>query len=94
MQVALHRHDTYFWLDNGLCILMRSSRSMKKINFQILNDLNFTDVDQKKFPIIKILNKYPNLMEIINITDGKYKIKWNNFKDLESEKRLVEDMNQ
>ena len=32
----------------------------KKINFQILNDLNFTDVDQKKFPIIKILNKYPN----------------------------------
>ena len=32
----------------------------KKINFQILNDLNFTDVDQKKFPIIKILNKHPN----------------------------------
>jgi 1-deoxy-D-xylulose-5-phosphate reductoisomerase len=31
-----------------------------KINFQILNNLNFTDVDKKKFPVIKILEKYPN----------------------------------
>ena len=48
----------------------------------------------KQKGMYQFLNKYPNLMEIINITDGKYKIKWNNFKDLESEKRLVEDMNQ
>ena len=32
----------------------------KKINFTILNDLNFTDVDKEKFPVIKILNKHPN----------------------------------
>jgi 1-deoxy-D-xylulose-5-phosphate reductoisomerase len=31
-----------------------------KINFKILNNLNFTDVDKKKFPVIKILDKYPN----------------------------------
>ena len=31
-----------------------------EINFQILNDLNFSDVDKKKFPVIKILKKYPN----------------------------------
>ncbi len=31
-----------------------------KINFKILNNLNFTDVDIKKFPVIKILKKYPN----------------------------------
>ena len=31
-----------------------------KINFKILNNLNFTDVDEKKFPIIKILKRYPN----------------------------------
>ncbi len=31
-----------------------------KINFQILNNLKFTDVDKKKFPVIKILEKYPN----------------------------------
>jgi len=31
-----------------------------KTNFEILNNLNFTDVDKKKFPVIKILEKYPN----------------------------------
>ena len=34
--------------------------SKSKTNFKILNNLNFTDVDKKKFPVIKILNKYPN----------------------------------
>ena len=29
-------------------------------NFEILNNLNFTDVDKKKFPVIKILENYPN----------------------------------
>jgi len=29
-------------------------------NFKILNNLNFTDVDKKKFPVIKILENYPN----------------------------------
>ena len=28
-------------------------------NFKILNSLNFTDVDKKKFPVIKILETYP-----------------------------------
>ena len=31
-----------------------------KTNFKILNNLNFTQVDKKKFPVIKILKKYPN----------------------------------
>jgi 1-deoxy-D-xylulose-5-phosphate reductoisomerase len=31
-----------------------------KTNFKILNDLNFTEVDNKKFPVINILNNYPN----------------------------------
>jgi 1-deoxy-D-xylulose-5-phosphate reductoisomerase len=29
-------------------------------NFKILNNLNFTEVDKKKFPVIKILEKYKN----------------------------------
>ena len=29
-------------------------------NFKILNNLNFTEVDKKKFPVIKILANYPN----------------------------------
>ena len=35
-------------------------KSKNKINFNILNNLKFTDVDIKKFPVIKILEKYPN----------------------------------
>ena len=31
-----------------------------KTNFKILNNLDFADVDEKKFPVIKILNNYPN----------------------------------
>jgi 1-deoxy-D-xylulose-5-phosphate reductoisomerase len=31
-----------------------------KTNFKILNNLNFKNVDKKKFPVIKILKKYPN----------------------------------
>jgi 1-deoxy-D-xylulose-5-phosphate reductoisomerase len=31
-----------------------------KTNFKTLNDLNFTDVDKKRFPVIKILKRYPN----------------------------------
>ena len=34
--------------------------SKGKIDFNILNNLNFTNVDKKKFPVIKILDKYPN----------------------------------
>ena len=37
-----------------------NQESKSKINFKILNNLNFTDVDKKKFPVIKILDKYPN----------------------------------
>ena len=34
--------------------------SKVSVNFKTLNNLNFTDVDKNKFPIIKILDKYPN----------------------------------
>jgi hypothetical protein len=46
----------------------------------------------KQKGMYQFLNKYPNLMEISNITDGKYKIKWSIFKDVEWEKRLIEDI--
>ena len=35
-------------------------KSKSKINFKILNNLNFTEVNKKKFPVIKILRNYPN----------------------------------
>ena len=37
-----------------------------KINFEILNNLNFTNVDIRKFPVIKILNKYPNYCSLFD----------------------------
>ena len=42
-------------LDKNLKYIQRS-----KTNFKILYSLNFTDVNKKKFLIIKILEKYPN----------------------------------
>jgi len=37
-----------------------------KINFKILNNLNFTEVDKKKFIVIKILDKYPNYCSLFD----------------------------
>jgi 1-deoxy-D-xylulose-5-phosphate reductoisomerase len=36
------------------------NKNKDEIDFKILNNLNFTNVDKKKFPVIKILEKYPN----------------------------------
>ena len=41
-------------------------KSKSKTNFKILNNLNFTDVNIKKFPIIKILEKYPNYCSLFD----------------------------
>ena len=34
--------------------------SKDTVDFKILNNLKFTEVDKKKFPVIRILEKYPN----------------------------------
>jgi len=36
-------------------------------NFKTLNNLDFTDVDIKKFPTIKILNNYPNYCSLYDV---------------------------
>ena len=41
-------------------------KSKSKTNFKILNNLNFTDVNIKKFPVIKILEKYPNYCSLFD----------------------------
>jgi len=37
-----------------------NQKHKNQIDFKILNNLNFRDVDKKKFPVFKILEKYPN----------------------------------
>ena len=51
----------------------------KKLDLKILNDLNFQDIDSKRFPIIKILNKLPeksSLFEtaLVSINDKLVKL--------------------
>ena len=41
-------------------------KSKIPLNFKTLNNLNFTNVDKKKFPAIKILNKYPNYCSLFD----------------------------
>ena len=41
-------------------------KSKSKTNFKILNNLSFTDVNIKKFPVIKILEKYPNYCSLFD----------------------------
>jgi len=48
-------------LDNELI-----SFTKKKINFKTLNNLNFSDIDKKKFPVIKILKQYPNYCSLFD----------------------------
>ena len=51
----------------------------KKLDLKILNDLNFQNIDSKRFPIIKILNKLPeksSLFEtvLVSINDKLVKL--------------------
>jgi 1-deoxy-D-xylulose-5-phosphate reductoisomerase len=59
IKICAHEPDMSIPISNSLGENL-NYYSKKKINFQILNDLNFTDVDKEKFPVIKILNKHPN----------------------------------
>lgn len=40
--------------------------SNKKINFKILNNLDLSNIDKKKFPVIKILDNYPNYCSLFD----------------------------
>ena len=40
--------------------------SNKKINFKILNNLDLSDIDKKKFPVINILDNYPNYCSLFD----------------------------
>ena len=59
IKICAHEPDMSIPIANSLDINF-GYRSKNKIDFKILNNLNFIDVDKKKFPIIKILDKYPN----------------------------------
>ena len=54
-------HDTNMTIPifNSLYSNSNKKISSKKLNFKILNNLNFEEVDLKRFPVVAILNKMP-----------------------------------
>ena len=59
IKICAHKPDMSIPIINSLDKNLYYS-SKNKIDFKILNDLNFTNVDKQKFPVIKILENYPN----------------------------------
>jgi 1-deoxy-D-xylulose-5-phosphate reductoisomerase len=59
IKICAHEPNMSIPITNSLDLNPNEIQNSKP-NFKILNNLNFTDVDIKKFPIIKILNDYPN----------------------------------
>ena len=66
-------HDTNMTIPifNSLYQTNKKKIKSKKIDFSIINNLNFENIDLKRFPVVKILNVLPNndsLFETIIVT--------------------------
>ena len=66
-------HDTNMVIPIFNSLYENESKKIKstKLNFSIINDLNFQNVDLKKFPLVKILQKLPknhSLFETVIVT--------------------------
>ena len=59
IKICAHEPNMSIPIANSLDINLNFTNK-SQTNFKILNNLNFTDVDKKKFPVIKILENYPN----------------------------------
>ena len=59
-------HDTNMKIPIFNTLYQNSSKRLKtsKLNIKKLNNLNFSNVDKKKFPIIKILNDIPKKLSL------------------------------
>jgi 1-deoxy-D-xylulose-5-phosphate reductoisomerase len=59
-------HDTNMEIPIFNTIYYNTNKTIKnnKVNFKLLNNLNFKKVDTKKFPSIKILNLIPNKISL------------------------------
>ena len=66
-------HDTSMTIPifNSLYQTNKKKIKSKKLDFSIINNLNFENIDLKRFPVVKILNVLPNndsLFETIIVT--------------------------
>jgi 1-deoxy-D-xylulose-5-phosphate reductoisomerase len=65
IKMCAHEPNMYIPIQNSLDQNFHY-HSKVKTNFKILNNLNFTEVDKNKFPIIKLLKKYPNYCSLFD----------------------------
>ena len=65
IKISAHEPDMSIPIANSLGKNLNHIHK-SQINFKILNNLNFTDVDKNKFPVIKILEKYPNYCSLFD----------------------------
>ena len=70
-KILIHDTDMTIPIFNSLNENDNLSIKTKKLNFSILNNLSFEEVDTQKFPVVKIINKLPeinSLFETIIVT--------------------------
>ncbi len=74
-KLLLHEPDMKIPIYNAIYFPHIKRIKTNKLNFKILNNLELREVDIKKFPLIKLLNKlpnYPSLFETVLITINDY----------------------
>ncbi len=74
-KLLLHDPDMKIPIYNSIYSSSVKSLKTPTLNFKILNNLELRDIDTKKFPLVKLLNKLPNnssLYETVLITVNDY----------------------
>ncbi len=59
-KILIHDTDMTIPIFNSVYEKNKKAILTKKLNFSIINNLNFKKIDLKKFPVVKILEKLPN----------------------------------
>ncbi len=70
-KILVHEPDMKIPIYNSLYSIDIKSYKTSPLDFKILNNLNFKEVDQTKFPLVKLLKKlpiFPSLYETILVT--------------------------
>ena len=71
----IHEPDMTIPIYNSVYFEKKKDIKSYPLNFKILNNLNLREVEKKKFPLVKLINKLPNqssLFETVLITINDY----------------------
>ena len=77
-KILIHDTNMIIPIFNSLYQDTKKKIESKKLDFSIINNLNFQSIDLKKFPVVNILNKLPNndsLFETVIVTANDQLVK-------------------